>query len=264
MGGPARIIQVHQSVGRNEQTPLPPELRSLFPSHVVDGGAMPCECVCAVPANTLRVLVPAYMNNPGSAFSVPSIRCGTRLRGQSELCVRVATGALTWRPSLRHQSCLPGNNRPIPVQWRQNDLDVRTPAFPCAVRRPALLGRSPILFPRKPWRSPRGLVDGQPELYVLRAGSSRSTDLTLDLCAKRLCDKLKQRQRRMGCPALSSRAAVCPSSESLTLFRPAAFPRRRFGRRRPSRRRRGGRRCRRRTGLRSACGSRSSRVPDAC
>ena len=63
-------------VGRNEQTPNLPELRSLrcdyFREHVINGE----NCICAVPA-TLCDLVPAYCEKCGlstaSAFLVPHI-----------------------------------------------------------------------------------------------------------------------------------------------------------------------------------------------
>jgi hypothetical protein len=56
---------IHQLVGRNKQTHTVPELRPLFAAQRVHQVGDSTRGVCVVPANELRDLVPAYVNNSG-------------------------------------------------------------------------------------------------------------------------------------------------------------------------------------------------------
>ena len=56
---------IHKRVGRNEQTLPVPALQSLFCQLATHENGVGTRGVCAVPANDLRDLVPAYMNHPG-------------------------------------------------------------------------------------------------------------------------------------------------------------------------------------------------------
>jgi hypothetical protein len=55
---------IHKSAGRSEQTPTVPELWSLFAIQPRNGAQTCHVYVCAACGNTLRDLVPAYLNNP--------------------------------------------------------------------------------------------------------------------------------------------------------------------------------------------------------
>ncbi len=54
---------IHEVVGRTEQTPFVPELRSLFCDHSANIVSYCLDCMCAVPAMGCATL--AYTNNPG-------------------------------------------------------------------------------------------------------------------------------------------------------------------------------------------------------
>jgi hypothetical protein len=53
------------TVGRNKQPRILPELRSRHRKTILQSSYTARNLGCAVPANALRDLVPAYMNNPG-------------------------------------------------------------------------------------------------------------------------------------------------------------------------------------------------------
>jgi hypothetical protein len=52
-------------VGRNKQPKILPELRSRHPKSILQNPYTARNLGCAVPADALRDLVPAYMNNLG-------------------------------------------------------------------------------------------------------------------------------------------------------------------------------------------------------
>jgi hypothetical protein len=81
---------IHQLVGRNEQTQLLPELRSRENVLPLEKRCHPVPKRLRCPGNSLRDLVPAYVNNPGLTST-------HNLRHQSDMVVTLAK-----RKGVRH------------------------------------------------------------------------------------------------------------------------------------------------------------------